>query len=148
MRHFMQGRYHPRNPEKYKGDVSNIVFRSSWERAVMVLADLNPSIIEWSSETVIIPYISPVDGRAHRYFMDFWMKVKQHDGSEKVFLIEVKPKSQTKPPKRTKKKKEETFLTEVRTWSVNRAKWKAAEEYCTQRGWEFKIWTEDHIQPK
>lgn len=112
------------------------------------MCDNNPSIVEWSSETIVIPYISPVDGKAHRYFMDFWMKVKQHDGTFKVFLVEVKPKSQTRPPKRTKRKKEEVFLTEVRTWSVNRAKWKAAEEYCKQRGWEFKIWTEDQIQPK
>lgn len=148
MRHFLQGKYQPRNPEKYVGDYTDIVFRSSWERAVMVLFDQNPSILRWSSETIVIPYVSPVDGRKHRYFMDFWAEVKQHDGSKKIFLIEVKPKSQTRPPKRTKRKKEEVFLTEVRTWSVNRAKWKAAEEYCKQRGWEFKIWTEDQIQPK
>lgn len=148
MRHFMQGKFNPKNPNKYKGDLKDIVFRSSWERTVMVMCDNNPHILEWSSESIVIPYISPVDGKAHRYFMDFWMKVKQHDGSSKVFLIEVKPKSQTKPPKRTKNKKEDVFLTEVRTYSVNQAKWKAAREYCKSRGWEFKVWTEDQILPK
>jgi hypothetical protein len=144
----MQGKFNPKNPNKYKGDLKDIVFRSSWERTVMVMCDNNPHILEWSSESIVIPYISPVDGKAHRYFMDFWMKVKQHDGSSKVFLIEVKPKSQTKPPKRTKNKKEDVFLTEVRTYSVNQAKWKAAREYCKSRGWEFKVWTEDQILPK
>lgn len=144
----MQGKFNPKNPNKYKGDLKDIVFRSSWERTVMVMCDNNPHILEWSSESIVIPYISPVDGKAHRYFMDFWMKVKQHDGSSKVFLIEVKPKSQTKPPKRTNNKKEDVFLTEVRTYSVNQAKWKAAREYCKSRGWEFKVWTEDQILPK
>lgn len=144
----MQGKFIPKSPHKYKGDVKDIVYRSSWERVVMAMCDNNPSIVEWSSETIVIPYISPVDGKAHRYFMDFWMKVKQHDGTFKVFLIEVKPKSQTRPPKRTKNKKEDVFLTEVRTYSVNQAKWKAAKEYCRTRGWEFKVWTEDQILPK
>lgn len=146
--HYMQGKFIPSNPSKYRGDLKDIVFRSGWERTAFVMCDQTPQIIEWSSETVIIPYVSPVDGRQHRYFTDLWLKVRQHDGSIKQFIIEIKPKSQTKPPRKTKSKKEQTYLNEVRTYAVNKAKWEAARKFCKQKGWEFKIWTEDVLLPK
>lgn len=139
-----KGRFTPKNPKKYKGDPTNIIYRSLWERKVMVYLDENPNILEWGSEEIVIPYISPVDNRYHRYFPDFHVKAKTKDGSISTMILEVKPKAQTKEP--TKKKRiTKQYITEVTTWGVNQAKWKAATEYCLDRGWEFKLITEDHL---
>ena len=139
-----KGRYVPNKPKKYRGDYNNIVYRSSWERRFMLYCDRSDAIIEWGSEEIIIPYRSPLDGRMHRYFPDFYIKVKQADGSVKKMLIEVKPKAQCGPPP-IPKRKTKRFITEVRTWGVNKAKWDAAIEWCNDRGIEFKILTEDHV---
>ena len=106
--------------------------------------DRNPDVISWASEELIIPYVSPVDGRWHRYFPDFLIKVRSRDGSVKTILIEVKPKKQTKEPE-PQKRKTKRYITEVMTWGVNQAKWKAAKEYCADRKWEFQLITEDHL---
>jgi hypothetical protein len=106
--------------------------------------DRNPDIISWASEELIIPYISPVDNRQHRYFPDFLVKMKTREGKTKTVLIEVKPKYQTQPPIQ-KKRITKQYINEVATWGVNQSKWKAANEYCLDRGWEFLIITEDHL---
>jgi hypothetical protein len=93
---------------------------------------------------LIIPYVSPVDKRYHRYFPDFLVKYKDKNGVQKTMLIEVKPDNQTKPPP-IPKRKTKRFIQEVMTYGVNQAKWKAAEEYCLDRGWEFRVLTEDHL---
>lgn len=88
------GRYNPTNPRKYRGDPDKIIYRSLWERRFMVYCDNTDEVLEWGSEEIIIPYISPLDGRMHRYFPDFYTKVRQRDGTIKKLLIEVKPKAQ------------------------------------------------------
>lgn len=138
------GLFRPKNPQKYVGDHKNIIYRSSWECRVMHWLDQNPSIISWASEEIIIPYISPVDNRYHRYFPDFVVKVRTQTGQLKTMVLEVKPKKQTKEPE-VQKRKTKKYISEVVTWGVNQAKWKAANEYCLDRGWEFKIITEDHL---
>lgn len=138
------GLFRPKHPQKYVGDYKNIIYRSSWECKVMHFLDQNPSIISWASEEVTIPYISPVDNRYHRYFPDFVVKVSTQTGQIKTMMLEVKPKNQTKEPT-VQKRKTKRYITEVVTWGVNQAKWKAATEYCLDRGWEFKIITEDHL---
>lgn len=110
----------------------------------MVKFDESPNVLEWKSEEVAIPYLSPIDNRIHRYFPDFIIKVLTKDGSKKTYMIEVKPKAQTKEPKK-KKKITKGYLREVTEWGKNSAKWRAAEDYCSDRGWEFKILTEDEI---
>ena len=143
-----KGRYFPTNPKKYKGNPNQIVYRSLWERKVMVYCDKNDAIIEWGSEEVIVPYLSPMDVRIHRYFPDFYMKVRQADGSTKKFIIEVKPKSQCKQPVKNPKRRTTKWFNEVKTFAINQAKWKSAREFCEDKGMEFKIFTEDHINPK
>ena len=106
--------------------------------------DRKPDIISWASEEVIIPYKSPVDGRYHRYFPDFLVKMRTKENILKTMMVEVKPKKQTMPPE-PKKRKTKQYINEVATWGVNQAKWKAATEYCMDRGWEFKVLTEDHL---
>ena len=138
------GKFTPKNPQKYIGDYNNIVYRSSWEARVMDWLDRNDSIISWASEELIIPYKSPSDNRFHRYFPDFLVKVKTKDGKFKTMLIEVKPKRQTLPPE-PKKRMTKQYINEVVTYGVNQAKWQAATEYCLDRGWEFKVMTEEHL---
>jgi hypothetical protein len=138
------GTFKPRNPQKYIGDHTKIIYRSTWEARVMNWLDKNPSILSWASEEVIIPYRSPVDGRVHRYFPDFVVKSQGRDGSTKTMMIEVKPKKQTMEPEK-KKRVTKQYINEVVTWGVNQAKWKAATEYCLDRGWQFMLMTEDHL---
>ena len=140
-----KGRYNPQHPKKYKGDHHNIIYRSLWERKFMVYCDTSDNIIEWGSEEIIIPYLSPWDGRMHRYFPDFYIKVRQHDGSIKKFIIEVKPKKQCSPPDKSPKRKTKKWFKEVKTWGVNSAKWKYASNWCENNNMEFKILTEDHL---
>ena len=143
-----KGRYFPTNPKKYRGNPNQIIYRSLWERKVMVYCDKNDAIIEWGSEEIIVPYLSPMDGKIHRYFPDFYMKVRQADGSTKKFIIEVKPKSQCKQPVKNPKRRTTKWFNEVKTFAINQAKWKSAREFCEDKGMEFKIFTEDHINPK
>jgi hypothetical protein len=139
-----RGIYKPKNPQKYVGDANNIVYRSSWECRVMTWLDNNSDILSWASEELIIPYVSPVDGRTHRYFPDFVIKVKTRDGKTRTMVIEVKPERQTLAPEK-KKRVTKQYINEVVTYGINTAKWKAAEEFCLDRGWEFKVITEKHL---
>ena len=140
------GRYKPKNIRKYEGNPANIKYRSLWERQVMKWLDNNPAVIGWNSEEVVIPYRSPLDNRIHRYFVDFWIKFRDKNGDIKTNLIEIKPFTQTKEPKKTTKKPTRRFIKEVATWGVNQAKWKAADDYCKDRLWEFKIITEKELK--
>ena len=134
------GYYKPIHPQKYRGNPTNIVYRSLWERKFMVFCDNNPSILQWGSEEIIIPYISPVDGKRHRYFPDFYVKIEG-----RRYLVEVKPLKQTKEPK-TQKRMTKRYINEVVTWSVNQAKWKAASEFCKDQNWEFMLITEKELK--
>jgi hypothetical protein len=138
------GKFTPKHPNKYMGDYKNIIYRSSWECKVMSWLDSNQDVISWSSEEVIIPYKSPVDNRFHRYFPDFLIKVRTKDNKLKTMLWEVKPKKQTQPPE-PKKRITKQYINEVTTWGVNQAKWHAAQQYCNDRKWEFKVITEDDL---
>lgn len=140
-------RFIPRNPLKYIGNSANIIARSSWEKRVMIWFDTNPSILNWMSEEIFIPYISPIDQRPHRYFIDFVVKYKTKQGEIKKSLIEVKPAGQTRPPKPPKnmKKLTENFIQETMTWEVNKAKWAAAEKFAKSKGMEFIIITEHEL---
>lgn len=139
-----KGYFKPKHPEKYKGDPTNIVYRSSWELKLMFYLDEHKDVIQWSSEEFFIPYRSPIDGRIHRYFPDFYVKKKNKDGKIEIAIIEVKPSGQTVPPKvqsnRTRK-----YLNEVYTWGINNAKWAAAREFCSDRDWSFHIFTEKEL---
>ena len=139
-----KGRYRPSNPKKYKGNPSNIVYRSLWERKFMVYCDNHTKILEWGSEEIALPYRSPIDNKVHRYFPDFYIKVRESNGKIKRYIIEIKPKKQTIEPK-VKKRKTKGYIYEVYEYAKNQAKWKAAEEFCKDRMWEFKVLTEDEL---
>ena len=139
-----KSKYKPSFPRKYKGDPNNIICRSSWERKMCRWCDLNESVLEWGSEEFYIPYLSPIDNRVHKYFPDFIVKLKENSGRIKTYVIEVKPKKQTRPPK-PGKKKTKSYIYEATEYAKNQAKWKAAVEFCKDHMIEFKIITEDEL---
>lgn len=147
---YYQGKFRPQNPQKYKGDPTNIIYRSSWELKLFNYLDQHPSVQKWSSEEFFIPYLSPIDGKWHRYFPDVYVEQINTDGKKQTVLIEVKPDAQTRPPELKnrltgKGNISRRYLNEVKTWGTNEAKWKAAREYCVDRGWTFQILTEKQL---
>lgn len=137
---FHKRKYTPIFPEKYTGDPTNIIMRSSWETMFASWCDKNPSVVKWSSEETIIPYRCPTDNHIHRYFVDF--KITVNTG--KTYLVEVKPYEQTQLPEYPGKRTQR-YLIESLTFMKNQAKWEAATNYAKDRGWEFKIITEHEL---
>jgi hypothetical protein len=138
-----KGKFTPKNPSKYMGNPTNIIYRSLWEFHFFQYCDNNADIVGWASEEMSIPYLSPVDGRYHRYFPDVLIKSK--DG--RVLLIEIKPYAQTQEPKKPKRQTKR-FIEEVKTYVVNQAKWKAARQHSLDKGWEFVVITEKELYGK
>jgi hypothetical protein len=134
-----KGRYKIKNPRKYKGNPTQVVFRSLWERQVFRWCDNENSVLQWSSEEIIIPYRCKTDNRVHRYYPDVYIKTKQGE-----YLIEIKPKKETNPP-RNGSRKTKKYLNEVMTYIKNTSKWDAAKDYCADRGYTFQIWTEETL---
>lgn len=139
-----RGRYIPENPKKYKGDPTKVYYRSLWERKFMKFCDSADNVIEWSSEEIQIPYYNSLDKKNHRYFVDFWIKTRERDGSIKCKLIEIKPFKQTQQPK-PRSKKTKSYINEVKNWVINNHKWNAATAYCKEKNWEFLILTEKQL---
>ena len=137
------GLYKPINPKKYRGNPTRIVYRSLWERKFMVYCDNTPAILEWGSETVIIPCHSP-DGKVRRYYPDFYIKVLEKSKRMSKYIVEIKPKKQTKPPY-DKDKRTAAYRRAALTYAKNRAKWNAAQDFCEDRQMKFLILTEDHL---
>jgi hypothetical protein len=138
-----KGWFKPRNPQKYKGDPNGIVYRSSWELRVMKYLDDNPAVIWWASEELPIKYVSPIDQKVHRYFPDFIVRTKRRDGQETTMVLEVKPYRQTLMP--VQKRKTQRFINEMATYAINQEKWKAADLFCKEHGWQFKLITEKDL---
>jgi len=132
-----KGRFRPSNPKKYRGDFTNIIYRSLWELKFMRECDSHPDIVEWASEEIVISYRNIVDGKMHRYFPDFWIRKINND----ITLVEIKPSTQSVPPQK-KSKITKRYIEEVTTWGTNLSKWRAAQQYCDKRGWAFMVLTE------
>lgn len=143
---FKKGIYRPKNSKKYVG-LSHPTYKSSWELYFFKWCDNNPSVLEWSSESVVIPYISPIDNSVHRYYVD--NAIVLNEGNKKVkYLVEIKPHKQTIPPSHKGNKKESTIIHEQVTYSVNKAKWEAADTWAKNNGYKFLILTENELFPK
>lgn len=138
-----KGYFKPRNPQKYRGDPSNIIYRSLWELKFMYYLDSHPDVVEWASEEFSIPYISPIDNKIHRYFPDFLVKKKSNNKLETV-IVEIKPSIQSREPK-VQTKATRKYIREVKTWGINSAKWKSAKQFCEDRGWKFMVLTEKEL---
>ena len=142
---YRQGKYRPHNPQKYGGNPYNIVYRSSYELKFMQYCDLTESVISYQSEEFCIPYRSPIDNKYHRYFPDFFVKYKDKDGNNRTLVVEIKPAKDLKMPETNPKRRTKSWAYSVKMWVVNQAKWEACREYCKDRGWEFKVFTEREL---
>ena len=136
-----KGKFRPKFPSKYRGDISSITYRSLWERQTFRWLDENPDILEWNSEEIVIPYQCKTDGKLHRYFADVYLKFR----NGQAYLIEIKPKAQTHEPKQPTRKTKR-YLNEVMTYVKNQSKWEAAKAFCENRGWIFQVWTEETLK--
>jgi hypothetical protein len=143
-----QGYFKPAFPEKYVGDPTQIIFRSSWEFKFLKWCDHSPTVIKYSSEPVGIPYYSPLDKRGHTYYIDFYVVTKDNDSREQSWLIEVKPDKYTKPPTapaRMTDKQTASYVYAAKQYIVNQAKFEAAKEFASVRGLKFGIITENFL---
>lgn len=148
MPQYLQGRYTPNHPEKYMGNPTKIFYRSGWELQFMNFCDKHQNIVGWSSEEIIVPYRDQSRGnKLHRYFPDFLIKKQDAEGKIKTIMVEIKPSSQLKPPIK-KSRVTKRYITEAYEYARNESKWRAAEAYCKQRGWQFIVLTEKDILGK
>ena len=139
-----KGLYNPLNEQKYRG-TRPIIYRSGLELSFFRWCDRNERVLQWGSESVVIPYISPKDGRMHRYFVDNVL-ILQTDKGNKKFLVEIKPEKQTMPPSQSVRKSKKNLLFEQITWAINSSKWEAARNWCKKNGFEFVILTEKQLR--
>jgi hypothetical protein len=140
---FKQGIYTPKNPSKFMGKTA--VYRSGLECKFFMFCDNNPNVVRWGSENIVVPYVSKIDGKVHKYYVDNYVEILE--GKEIVkYLIEIKPEKQTRKPEPKRGKKKSSLLYEQTQWIINaEGKWPAAEKYCKARGWKFLILTEKHL---
>ena len=141
---YRQGVYKPLNREKYSGK-QDPIYRSSWELKFFKWADGNKRVVRWGSENIIIPYISPLDNKVHRYFVDNFIVFLNSEGKPRKFLIEIKPSKSVSKPVISERKRKATMIYEQRTWVVNQAKWEAARRWANKKGYEFLILTEKEL---
>ena len=136
-----RGRYTIKRPEKYAGDASKVVYRSLWERQAFKWCENNPKVKLWNSEEIVVPYKSTVDKKLHRYFVDLLIQLD----NKETYLIEIKPKNQTVPPKK-RSRKTKKYINEVVTYAKNQDKWEAATQFAEHKGWKFQVWTEETLK--
>lgn len=147
MAEWRKGIYKVINPEKYIGEKPPI-YRSSWEARFCHYLDTNDNVQKWGSECLVIPYYNPIDGKNHRYFPDFFCQIKKKDGTVVKYVVEVKPLDQAvapKLPKRRTTKALENYRQQQAIVLKNKFKWEAAEEFCKQQGYIFKVITEKEL---
>ena len=145
---YRSGKYEPRNPEKYIGDIHNIIYRSSWEHRFCTYCDTNELILKWSSEPIAIDYYNPLDKKDHKYNVDFYIKVLKESGEEQDWIIEIKPEKQTKKPIYegvNTLSKLKSYNRNMQIWITNQAKFKAAKEWALKRGFKFGVIDENFL---
>lgn len=135
---FNQGLFKLKNPEKYIGQ-KNPVYRSSWERAFMSFCDNNPSIQQWASECVKIPYKDPLTGRHTVYVPDFLVHYIDANNKKHAEIIEIKPMNQTLIEKVGKNPYNQA------QWVKNQAKWESARAWARNHGLTFRVINETDI---
>ena len=136
-----KGRYTLKHPEKYIGDAKKIVYRSLWERQAFKWCENNPKVKAWNSEEIVVPYKSSVDKKLHRYFVDLLIQMED----KSTYLVEIKPKKETKPPKKPKRKSKR-YINEQLTFIKNQDKWEPESEFADYKGSKFQVWTEETVK--
>lgn len=145
-----QGYFSPVNPHKYIGDANKIIYRSGWEKKFCTFCDLNERVLAWSSETIKIPYVHPIDGTTKPYNVDFYMKIMKNDGLVKEYIAEVKPAKKLLKPElprtgRINEKRMNAHIEQTKEYLINMHKFSAAKKWAEDRNWEFIIVTESFL---
>ena len=135
------GKYKIKKPEKYAGNANTVVYRSLWEKQAFKWCENNPKVKLWNSEEIVVPYKSTVDKKLHRYFVDLLIQLD----NKETYLIEIKPKNQTIPPKK-RSRKTKKYINEILTYAKNQDKWEAATQFAEFKGWKFQVWTEETLK--
>jgi hypothetical protein len=137
MTKYSQGRFVPKNPAKLLGK-QDVVFRSSWELTVMNFLDSHPSVIQWASESIRIPYTNPLTGKPSQYVPDFMVLYQDKNGKRRAEVVEVKPSKEAIAENARSKRDKASLI-------LNTAKWAAAMAFCKKNGMTFRILTESDI---
>lgn len=143
-----QGYFKPTNPEKYKGDPTNIIYRSSWEFKFFKYCDENEMVLEYAAEPIGIPYWNSVNKKQSTYWIDCWMKTMDKTGKTKEWLVEIKPNKYILPPEAPKKLTEKqtySYVRHAKTYIINTEKFKAAKAYAKAHNMKFGIITENFL---
>ena len=135
MSKWMQGKFTPKNPDKYVG-TKTPTYRSSWEWSFMTFCDNHPNIIQWANEAVKIPYRNPLTGKQSVYVPDFFVQYQDKNGKQRAELLEVKPSSQATMEAAGKNTQNKMSVV------VNMAKWQAAQAWCARQKITFRVITE------
>jgi len=135
---FSQGLYKIKNSEKYVGTKPPFC-RSSWETTFCMFCDNNPSVQQWASESVKIPYKDPLTGKQTVYVPDFLIVYLDKNQKKHVELIEIKPANQMLIEKVGKNPYNQAQYVK------NMAKWAAANLWAKQQGIKFRIINEHDI---
>lgn len=135
---YTQGAFTPKNLGKYVGNKLPR-YRSSWELTFMQFCDNNPSVQQWSSESVTIPYRDPLTGKSTVYLPDFLIVYLDKNMKRHVELIEIKPTNQMLKEKVGKNPYNQA------QYIKNQAKWAAAAAWCQQQGIKFRVINEHDI---
>jgi TnsA endonuclease N terminal len=145
-----KGAFRPRNPQKYLGrNISQIVYRSSWELSAMLEFDSNVNVVAWMSESLPsktvhsgidgIPYRNPFTGKPAIYVPDFFVMYVDRNTTKHSEVIEIKPSDEI-----LGFTGKVSNLKEARQ-ILNAAKYIAAVDFCRKRGWVFRIITEREL---
>lgn len=135
---FLQGRFVPKNPEKYVGKKAP-KYRSSWEYMFMQVCDNNPAVLKWGSEVIKIPYVHPVTGKRTMYVPDFIIVYQDQDNKGHAEVIEIKPLKESVMEKAGRSARDRLAVV------INNAKWKAANSWCKAQGLKFRVVTENQL---
>jgi hypothetical protein len=138
MSRFAQGKYTPKNPEKYVGKHVP-QYRSGWELTFMTFCDTNKSVLYWASEAIKIPYRHPFTGKPTNYIPDFFVVYQNKFGKKIAEMVEIKPKKQSIIESKVASAKDRMVV------AINHAKWQAASAYCKSQGYAFRVITEDDL---
>lgn len=137
MKKWAQGIYEVLNPAKYVGK-RQPRYRSGWEHSFMRFCDSNDNVLQWASESIMIPYRHPLTGKMTNYVPDFLITYRTKDNTVRAELIEIKPKKQSVIESKMSSRDRAVV-------AINYAKWDAATKWARRHGLTFRVITESDM---
>jgi len=162
----LQGYYKVQHPEKYIGDPTLIIYRSSWELSFLRWCDFSPSIIRFSSEPTKIPYYdrvskleeckrqgldpnNPKNWVIKNYNIDFWIEIRKDENTTERIIVEIKPSNKLKKPippgENASLKEQRRFNIDAKEFLINEAKFESANAFAKKHNMRFCVFTENSL---